>query len=246
MEVILHLEGDVDELRDGGIVRRQPRQLLVGEVRRPSLVRPLGPCAIIGARLTPAGVRAFFDAPAHGLIDQTFALDTVLDLETRSAVAGVVAAEPSDRLRLFETALLGKVRRCRRHDALVARVVGELECPGALPSLDDIARRSGITRRQLERRFLDAVGIPPRTVAQLARFQRALALLQSRRVCVRIADAAAACGYYDQAHLVRDFKRFAGLPPQAFFRREEPFADLFRSEPALDVAFVQSASGGLR
>lgn len=241
MEIILHVSGGVDEMGADGRIARQPRTLLVGESRRPSCVRPIGELDILGARLTPAGVRALFDAPARELIDQTFALESVLDAEVRADVERVMTTEPSERLRLFERALVQKVRRRRRHDALVARMVAQMEA--VVPEqvkIEDFAAAAGITRRQLERRFLDAVGMPPQTLSRIVRFQHVLAALTDDSP--RWTEIAAVCGYYDQAHLIRDFKHFTGSTPHAFLTRDDPFADVFLPGASADVASVQYAA----
>lgn len=240
MEIVLHLASDVEEVRAEG-ARIQPRALLVGESARPSRVRPLGELDIVGVRLTPAGVRAFVDAPAHELVGNTFALDSVLDAETRKALATVEAAEPRDRLKLLEAALVAKVRRARRHDVVVARLVRQLETPaGATTTIESLAADVGMTRRQLERRFLDAVGLSPKLLAQVLRFQRVLSALSAGGVTSRT-DLAHAYGYYDQAHLIRDFRRFTSMSPREFLGRDHPFADLFVPAEPTDVASVQSS-----
>jgi len=65
--------------------------------------------------------------------------------------------------------------------------------------------------RQYRRRFEASVGIAPKMFERIRRFQKALASLGS----LPLAELAANCGYYDQSHLIRDFRQFAGAPPSA-------------------------------
>jgi transcriptional regulator GlxA family with amidase domain len=111
---------------------------------------------------------------------------------------------------------------------------------GTRVAIEALANDAGLTRRQLERRFLDAVGMSPKTLVQVLRFQRVLGVLAD--ASPRWVDVAAACGYYDQAHLNRDFKRFTGATPRSFLGRDHPFADLFRPDGSRDVASVQSVA----
>jgi AraC-like DNA-binding protein len=64
------------------------------------------------------------------------------------------------------------------------------------------------------------VGLPPKTLARIFRFDRAVSLLAQRDA--RLADVAFECGYYDQAHLNRDFRGFAGTSPASFARQIVP------------------------
>jgi AraC-like DNA-binding protein len=236
MELILQLGAPVEALRDGR-VQRQPLAVLIGENRRPSFVRPLGAIDALAARITPAGVRAFFDEPASSLVDATFVLDELADAQLRESLDGVRCAEPHDRLRLFEAALIAKVRRNRRYDALIGRLALRMEREDV--PVETLANDVGFTRRQLERRFADAVGMAPKALAQVLRFQRVLGAIVEE--APRWVDIAAECGYCDQSHLIRDFKRFTGTSPRGFLGLDHPFASLFRPSND-DVAFVQSRS----
>ncbi|MBL8175385.1 MAG: AraC family transcriptional regulator [Bryobacterales bacterium] len=72
----------------------------------------------------------------------------------------------------------------------------------------------GLSARQYRRRFEAAVGIPPKLFARIARFQRSLQVMGR----LPQADVALACGYYDQAHLIRDWREFAGVTPAGWLR----------------------------
>jgi transcriptional regulator GlxA family with amidase domain len=75
----------------------------------------------------------------------------------------------------------------------------------------------GVSERHLRRLFRETVGVSPKTFARMSRFQRAL---QAARSDGRAgwASIAAAAGYYDQAHLIADFRVLAGVTPQALLR----------------------------
>jgi transcriptional regulator GlxA family with amidase domain len=70
-------------------------------------------------------------------------------------------------------------------------------------------------------RFREQIGPSPKTAARLVRFQRAVALLGCDDG-QRFAEIAQECGYYDQAHLNREFRELAGATPGAFVARLLP------------------------
>ena len=80
-------------------------------------------------------------------------------------------------------------------------------------------------RCQLERRFLWEVGLTPKRLSRIVRFQRAIDLL--RTTDERWAAVALDCGYYDQAHLNREFRDFAGQSPGQYLGTEQPMAERF-------------------
>ncbi|WP_406692373.1 helix-turn-helix transcriptional regulator [Saccharopolyspora sp. ID03-671] len=78
------------------------------------------------------------------------------------------------------------------------------------PSVAGLADSVGVSERQLRRRIGDAVGYGPRTLVSVLRFQRAA------RGGGALADLAHRCGYADQAHLTREFRRLTGTTPKRF------------------------------
>jgi AraC-like DNA-binding protein len=81
--------------------------------------------------------------------------------------------------------------------------------------IGELAHKLGVTRRQLERQSRRDLGISPKMLARITRFRRAAAMLSHGRVRSG-ADLAAAGGYVDQAHLIREFQEFAGTTPRMF------------------------------
>lgn len=78
-------------------------------------------------------------------------------------------------------------------------------------SVAELAQHTGWSRRYLTTLFTRELGIGPKMALRLARFERAKSLAQTG---VSLAGVAARCGYVDQAHLTRDWRSFAGLPPR--------------------------------
>jgi AraC-like DNA-binding protein len=80
--------------------------------------------------------------------------------------------------------------------------------------IETLAKQHFTSERQLERQFKQQVGLSPKKLADLERFNNAYVLLQSKPQ-KRIEEIAWNCGYYDQAHMTNDFKRFTGQTPAA-------------------------------
>ena len=79
----------------------------------------------------------------------------------------------------------------------------------------------GCSRKHLIAQFRDRIGLPPKRVARLIRFGRAVDRL-TRQPHRGLAEIALDCGYADQAHLNRDFRQFTGGPPTEMMRRQLP------------------------
>jgi transcriptional regulator GlxA family with amidase domain len=96
---------------------------------------------------------------------------------------------------------------------VVTHALERLSDPNGRRSLAAIAAELALSERQLERRFLLRVGMMPKRFARLARFQRAISLMDSASALAAVAQLA---GYYDQSHFVREFRAFAGTAPAAW------------------------------
>jgi AraC-like DNA-binding protein len=96
----------------------------------------------------------------------------------------------------------------------VERVIAWIDQRHGCVTMDQVARECGISPRQLRRTFLEQTGLSPKFLARVLRFRHAVA--QAPRAGGDFAGLALDCGYYDQAHLIRDFREFAGRTPTAY------------------------------
>ena len=85
-----------------------------------------------------------------------------------------------------------------------------------------IADEIGISHKHLLREFERCVGLTPKVLSRIYSFQRVIHCV-GQRPEVNWAEAAALCGYYDQAHLIREFRAFSGLTPSAYLSKRGPF-----------------------
>jgi AraC-like DNA-binding protein len=101
-----------------------------------------------------------------------------------------------------------------RHESLRARELAacQIREHGNVP-IRELAAKAGISERQLEREFSHFVGLTPKLCSSILRFQRVFTAMERDAGWV---DVALACGYYDQSHLIADFRRFSGRTPAAF------------------------------
>jgi AraC-like DNA-binding protein len=220
MELVVHL-GDIPRRADHR--SPQPAVMIVGQMIEATRLDAPGRVHAIGVRFTPAGARSWLGVPLHLLAGRFEDGRAVRSAAADRVRVAIESAAPRERFARLEDALRSTLRTtavCRVH-----RVVTEIERRGGAISVDALARASGVSARQLERRFQDAVGLPPKPFARIVRFQRAL---RGLRAGVRAADVAAACGFADQAHLAREFRRVAGVPASGVTLG--------------DVAFVQDAA----
>jgi AraC-like DNA-binding protein len=166
--------------------------------------------------LSPLGAHMLFGAAMHELsAELVVGLEDVLGRDGRELVERL-EGEGSWQAR-FE--LLDAFVAPPAPDAV--RAWSRLRDSGGRLPIAALARELGCSTRHLSARFREQIGPPPKTVARLMRFQRAVALL-GRDDGRRFAEIAQACGYYDQPHMGREFQELAGTSPGEFVARLIP------------------------
>ncbi len=193
-----------------------PPAHLVCVRRVPIMLQPSDHVGFVAVRFRAGMLPRFVRIPMTELMDQACAVDDLWGGKARELTERIAsAASFSGRAALIQSFLLARLDG-GMGDALVEQAVAGIyrECAGL--SVESLAARLGLGRRQLERRFKLATGQTPAEVRRLARFQktvRAVMLAPGTRYL----DAALAHGYYDQAHFIRDFRELAQSTPQRHF-----------------------------
>jgi len=212
-ELIVHLGDRFARLR-GGRYRVQPRAFLAGTLTRPWLLRAGRRVLTLGARFRPGAVRAVLPVEMAEAADREMPLASIVGAGPAAALLRALASARGDAARFAaaEAWLLARLAGVRpRPNAAREAVRLLLEARGSL-RIDDLARRLGTARRRLERAFARELGIRPKLFARIVRLNAVLAGLDEAGR-TRAVDAALAAGYFDQAHLLRDFRGLAGCRP---------------------------------
>jgi AraC-like DNA-binding protein len=191
----------------------------IGE--RSVYVAASGPARCLQVDFTPLGAHLFFGLPMHELTNRVVPLDDVLPPGAHALVERLEDAPTWDeRFALLDVILLSRFAQATTPSRDVAWAWNVLVRTEGRAPIGWICDRLGRSRRHLVALFREQIGVPPKTAARIMRFERAVALLE--RGEHGLAELAFACGYYDQAHLNRDFREFTGTSPAAFARRIVP------------------------
>jgi AraC-like DNA-binding protein len=218
-ELILNW-GQPFEVFQAGKWRGQPRCFLAGQIDGPLLLRPAGPARMLGIGFHPHGAGNVFPQPMHELSGR---FTPVEDLSVELSRNLNRALKSPDPIAGVEAALLRAVNNSRAGDLLVAEVVRRIILANGAVDLAALARELGLSLRQLERRFLAAVGLAPKLFCRIQRFKKVFGVI-GQPFCNWV-ETAVACGYYDQAHLIRDCKDLSGTTPGILLAND---ADLAR------------------
>lgn len=186
-----------------------------------------GTQAGIQLNLTPLGAHLLLGLPMHELTNRVVELDELLGAQGDLLVEELHGAPDwAARFDLLDAALTRRLDAARPASPDVAWAWGRLIRSGGRLRVGELCDDLGCSRTHMVRRFNEQIGLPPKAVARVLRFQRAVHMLGHRDGASWIderergtgrglnwGEIALECGYFDQAHMNRDFRQFAGASP---------------------------------
>lgn len=181
----------------------------------PIRVHQRGSVRICGVRFRLGGVAPFARAPLHPFTNHTPLPEAVFDPSVSDLAAALAQADTVDaQAAQLDAFFRGTLQPGAGHASFARALDRLVEAEGGAP-LPELARAAAVSARQLDRLFRQHLGIPPKTVARVLRFQRALRALM-RDVRGSLSDLAADAGYFDHAHFIKDFRKMTGGVPRGY------------------------------
>jgi AraC-like DNA-binding protein len=209
---------------DGGLTadgRPLPQAWIGGLGDRPTIVGFGDTYGSLDIKLTPLGAYALVGMPVTELRGECVALEDVFGREGAELAMRLRELDDWDaRFDVLEAFLMARLAEGPRPDPAVAWAWDRLRRTHGAARIAELAAEIGCSRRHLSERFRRQVGLPPKTVGRLLRFQHVRERIE--RAPARWGELALAAGYADQSHLNREFRELAGTTPSDFVRRLIP------------------------
>ncbi len=221
IELVVNLSDDEVRVYDPihrNQYRRFPGAVVSGPYASTFVIDPSQHASMMGVHFKPGGAFPFFGGVVGELANTHVALAELwgpLAFELRERLCA--APTPQRRFRLMEESLTACLRPVRQHHAVVPAALDLFGQSGIGESVRGVARRVGLSQRRLIQVFTAQVGLTPKLFCRVLRFQRAR-MLVGRTAQPDWANVAVACGYYDQSHLIRDFRQLSGMNPSDYLR----------------------------
>lgn len=239
VELILNF-GDRFLQHVDGERRRQPHNFIVGQMTGPILISASGAVRLLGIRFQPGGTRPFLDVAANEITDRVVELTGLSRQFERDLLHACEHAFDLDQkiVAAVDAFLVSRLTHGNFDSNLLALAASIIDRRG-LVSVDQLASSAGVSSRQLERRFLQEIGLGPKLLARIVRFQQVFRAVDQSNPAW--AEVAIECGYYDQAHLIRDFNQFAQQTPAVLFASQSVLTESFtrKTRQHSNVAFFQ-------
>lgn len=190
-----------------------------------------GKLSLFAIYFLPHGLSMFLDLPLKELFNQSVPLkyiikDKVSKLEDE-LTAAVTFQEQIKIAELFLISQLLKNEKKYKYDRIRYTINQINQAKGVL-EINDLASKTFLSRKQFERTFSEIIGTTPKQFLKIVRFQNVI-YEKSQNSELSLTELAYKCGYFDQAHMINDFKTLSGYTPKQFFADEEAFSDYFNN-----------------
>ncbi len=178
----------------------------------------------------PHGLVEFLNIPLSEIYNQNVPLRCILKNEVVALEMKISeAASFSKRVEIIETFLLKRLKKIKKQYEF-QRIKQSIELINQTRGKIGISRLASgacLSRKQYERTFLSVVGTSPKQFLKIVRFQNAI-YQKHRNRHLQLTGLAYDCGYYDQSHMINDFKSLSGLTPGQYFAGCDPYSDYFQ------------------
>lgn len=201
----------------------QPHSFVMAQMRQFVEIEPTGKICFIAVRFTAAGAHHFFPMAISGFSNAQIHLPEIwgdLGIELEDKMHSNLGL--AQKVEIVQRSLLLQLNRNGEHDHLVYHCLATIQTHNGLITVTKLSERTGLSTRQLLRRFDRRVGTSPKEFCRIVKFLAACRLLRSSQNDP-LTSVAYTSGYADQAHFIHDFRKFSGLTPGELLRTENVF-----------------------
>lgn len=228
LEFIFNLASPIEIVKSDGLVKPMLATGITGPMTRPMRLRSTGPVKLFGICFRPGGGYPFFKTPAHELVNQYPDVGDLWGAEGGRFIERIQNdyLTTKSRIEAINKYLLNQLKKNHRDDVAVNAAIEAIEHYKGRIAIDQLAFYLGISCRHLERKFKERIGVTPKQFCRNLRFKNVYKNIENSPH-VDWTDVALSCGYYDQAHLINEFRHFTGTSPVEYFKTSALGADFF-------------------
>lgn len=203
--------------------------VLTGQLKNYHDLKITGKLSLFAIYFLPHGLSMFLDIPIKELFNYSIPLKLILKDKVTSLEDELFLAQSFEhKIEVAENFLISQFRQNERkynYDR-IRNVVNRINRAKGVINIDELASDSFLSRKQFERTFADFIGTTPKQFLKIVRFQNAI-YEKSKNMGLNLTELAHNCGYFDQSHMINDFKTLSGITPKSFFENESVFSDYF-------------------
>jgi len=203
--------------------------ILTGQLKNYHDLKVTGNLSLFAIYFLPHGLSMFLDLPIKEIFNYSIPLrllikDKVNQLEDDLSLAKTF----EQRIEIAGNFLITQIRKNEKkykYDR-IRSVINHINREKGIINIKELASKTFLSRKQFERTFSDFIGTSPKQFLKIVRFQNAI-YEKSINAELNLTEIAHKCGYFDQSHMVSDFKALSGITPKNYFENGDYFSDYF-------------------
>jgi len=192
-----------------------PKVEILGQLTLPTRITATKETTILIARFYPYASSLFFPNPISDFTNYSIDFDDVILEATDQLYDNLRQADSIEqKVSILDTFLvqqLGKKEKVYKKIKMIEQICDRICVEGEAFHAKDLSVEYGFSERYIQRLFMENVGLTPRSFFNLHRFNKSLELIRSSDS--PLTSIAYDCGYYDQAHFIKEFKKYTGMTP---------------------------------
>lgn len=230
MELIFHFGDLFKKHKQNNFSEIQPKSFIHGQLKEYIEIEPTGKTGIFSARFYPTGLKPFVDFDISEIAGQNINIYDIWKNDGKILENKILNSKNDEqRINILEFFLLEKLFKFQENNKIVDLCVNTIIKSNGNVTIDKLAYDLNIGKRHLERRFISSVGLSPKMLSRIIRFQNILNMIEHKQFS-SLTMIAYEGGFYDQAHFIRDFKEFTGLNPKQYFSENLALIKYFNLE----------------
>jgi AraC-like DNA-binding protein len=171
---------------------------------------------MIGVHFKPGGAYPFFNLPVSELNNTTIETDILWNIDIHYIRDEILSCESiQNKFLVLEKHFQAKGKGKTEPNIFIQYAIDQLQHSPQLWTIERLAAKTGFTQKHLINLFKKYIGLSPKQFARIARFQKVIAGLEQQQP-VEWTSIAYDCGYYDQAHFIKEFQSFSGINPSSY------------------------------
>lgn len=219
VEIIFHYETPFYTWQNGNKFL-QPENFAVSMMQKYIEIASSGKTGFISVRFFPWGAYHFFDKPIRKFLDQTIDAKELWDNDSEEIIKQLKnLSSLNDRFKAVELFLFEKLQQYKKNSQETDNTIKLIRKTKGTLTIEEVCAKTGFSKKQLERKFLATVGISPKAFSRITRFLNICQNLEENKNKT-LTELTYECGFYDQAHFIKEFKAFSSFTPKEFFEKQ--------------------------
>lgn len=211
---------------------RQDKLTISGQVNFSSHISAANSVEMIVVVFHPYAMNTFLNIPMSLLYNREVSGYGLENKKLNYLATKILDCENNNLcIKLIEQWLISQLRAnsTSKHKIDIDRMATVIRQMYFTPNkqISELASMACLSTKQFERIFLSTIGMNPKEYARIVRFQKSLQLMQNQTENISQVQIAYQCGYSDQSHFIREFRKLSGYTPLSLKEIGEPYSDLF-------------------